>query len=112
MPPDVLSAVHAPRPASAASVAREPERSAAHQQGAQAQRPDPNSSAAVRAHLDFLLDDATRLDYRVDATTKQVVMRVIDRDSGRVLYQVPDDVALQLARWLDHGAHPLVDLTA
>lgn len=41
------------------------------------------------------------LRFRVDETTGQVVVRVVEADSGRLIRQIPDQNVLDLAAFLD-----------
>jgi len=44
---------------------------------------------------------ATRLRFEIDDDTRQVVVQVIDNDTGDVLRQIPAEVALQMAKSLE-----------
>lgn len=53
---------------------------------------------AVRQLNDYLQSVQRNLQFSVDKDTKQVVVRVIDAESGEVVRQIPPESALELAR--------------
>lgn len=48
----------------------------------------------------FIQENRTTVDFTVDAELKQIVTRVIEEDSGKVIRQYPDDVALAIMKHL------------
>lgn len=75
-----------------------------------APQPQPHESAAakpkdivsaaerIREHVQSLQRD---LNFSVDDSTGQVVVRVVDGDSGKVVRQIPSEDILRLAERLD-----------
>jgi flagellar protein FlaG len=55
-----------------------------------------------------ILENVQRnLEFKVDDTTKQVVMTIVDKESGEVIRQLPSEEALALAkRMLDADGDP------
>ncbi len=55
-----------------------------------------------------ILENVQRnLEFKVDDTTKQVVMTIVDKESGEVIRQLPSEEALELAkRMLDADGDP------
>ena len=47
--------------------------------------------------------DSTRLQFRIDADSEQLVVSLIDSESGDVLRQIPSEEVLKLARALKSG---------
>jgi len=67
----------------------------------------------LRTHPEQLANlHHTQLDFHIDPDTKEVVVKVINRDSGAVIYQIPNDVALNITRQLVASGHGLLDRTA
>lgn len=58
--------------------------------------------AQAEAEIDRALGDSedARLECRVDAATQAVVLQVIERRSGAVLFRAPDAIAAALAQSL------------
>lgn len=65
-----------------------------------AEKPEDIVSAAerIREHVQSLQRD---LNFSVDDSTGQVVVRVMDGDSGKVVRQIPSEDILRLAERLD-----------
>ncbi|WP_137164538.1 flagellar protein FlaG [Pseudomonas asiatica] len=53
--------------------------------------------SAVSAIQDFVKASERQLDFSIDDSTGQVVVKVIARQSGEVIRQLPSEVALKLA---------------
>jgi hypothetical protein len=75
--------------------------------------------AAPGAALDAVLSEFIRQNIEIDPKTREVVFQVVDRESGRVIRQTPDEATLRLrayARELreaqDRAGHPLVEKLA
>ena len=66
----------------------------------EATRPEDIVSAAerIREHVQSLQRD---LNFSMDDSTGQVVVRVVDGDSGKVVRQIPSEEILRLAERLD-----------
>lgn len=59
----------------------------------------PQDRAALQQELDAVLQDVqTSLRFRVDDDVNRVVVSVVDQGSGDVIYQIPSEVALQIAK--------------
>ncbi|HWI83371.1 flagellar protein FlaG [Ramlibacter sp.] len=52
---------------------------------------------------------STSLRFEVDEQSERMVVKVVDRDSGDVLRQIPSEATLQIARSLDRVLGHLVD---
>lgn len=74
--------------------------SQAQQRESKAEKPEVIVSAAerIREHVQSLQRD---LNFSVDDSTGQVVVRVMDGDSGKVVRQIPSEDILRLAERLD-----------
>jgi flagellar protein FlaG len=82
-------------------------------------RPASDASAASRshvavehavAHLNRVLSaHARQLSFSVDEATGKTIVRVVDRDTGQLVRQIPSEEALALAARLD-GATSLDSL--
>lgn len=70
------------------------------QRESKAEKPEDIVSAAarIRDHVQSLQRD---LNFSVDDSTGQVVVRVVDGDSGTVVRQIPSEDILRLAERLD-----------
>jgi len=73
---------------------------------------------AARSVLErHFTSDSTRLQFRIDADSEQLVVSLIDSDSGDVLRQIPSEEVLKLARALKSGGNqggtvPLIEQRA
>lgn len=66
---------------------------------------------AVTGQLQKAADSArAELQFSIDDTLRQVVVKVIDTRDGRVLRQIPSEQALSFARQLQEGLATLIDL--
>jgi flagellar protein FlaG len=52
---------------------------------------------------------STTLHFEVDASSGETVVKVIDRDNGEVLRQIPSEATMQIARSLDKLIGHLID---
>lgn len=98
-PAAAVSAVTAARPVEATT---SPVAQGLQSTGASA-RPEnerpPQDRAALQQELDAVLQDVqTSLRFRVDDDVNRVVVSVVDQGSGDVIYQIPSEVALQIAK--------------
>ncbi|WP_323158019.1 flagellar protein FlaG [Pseudomonas fulva] len=57
----------------------------------------PDLESAVSAIQDFVKASERQLDFSIDDSTGQVVVKVIARQSGEVIRQLPSEAALKLA---------------
>ncbi|HGM6311246.1 MAG: flagellar protein FlaG [Pseudomonas putida] len=64
---------------------------------------------AVSAILDFVKASERQLDFSIDEFSGQVVVKVIARQSGEVIRQLPSEVALKLAENLKDANSLLFD---
>jgi len=67
---------------------------------------------AVNAIQDFVKASERQLDFSIDDSTGQVVVKVIARQSGEVIRQLPSEVALKLAENLKDANSLLFDVQA
>lgn len=55
---------------------------------------------------------STSLHFEFDQESGRTIVKVVDRDSGELLRQLPSEATLQIARSLDKLVGQLVDHTA
>ena len=60
---------------------------------------DP-ARAAPGAALDAVLSEFIRQNVEIDPKTREVVFQVVDRESGRVIRQTPDETTLRLRAYV------------
>ncbi len=65
--------------------------------------------SAISAIQDFVKSSERQLDFSIDDSTGQVVVKVIARQSGEVIRQLPSEVALKLAENLKDANSLLFD---
>jgi flagellar protein FlaG len=100
--PAAVAALNAPQrvntPASAGAVKTElaPEASVQQVSEAAAVRFDPSSGAQARAALDAAIRDVIERHIEIEPKTREVVYQTVDRESGEVIRQVPDQALLRL----------------
>lgn len=63
--------------------------------------------SAVKEIQDFVQSLQRNLEFSVDDSTGQVVVKVVARDSGEVIRQIPSETALELAKSL-HDVNSLL----
>lgn len=68
-----------------------------------------SAAARIREHVQSLQRD---LNFSVDDSTGQVVVQVLDGDSGKVVRQIPSEDILRLAERLDEMRSLLFEATA
>lgn len=78
---------------------------------------DPDTASRDAAWLPALTELPERpfqyqIELRVDEATGRVVARVIDRESGEVVRQVPPEYVLQLAMYIDAWLGRVLDARA
>lgn len=78
-----------------ANAARKPE----PQQQPVQQKPEPTSQQLQQAvqTINRKLSSSTSLEFTIDKGTRQTVVKVMDKDSGEVIRQIPSDTALAIA---------------
>ncbi|KTC19237.1 flagellar biosynthesis protein FlaG [Pseudomonas marginalis ICMP 9505] len=64
---------------------------------------------AVTDMREFVQANQRQLDFSIDDSTHQVVVKVIATDSGEVIRQIPSETALKLAQNLASASHMLFD---
>ena len=69
-------------------------------------------SYPASAAPDFVKASERQLDFSIDDSTGQVVVKVIARQSGEVIRQLPSEVALKLAENLKDANSLLFDVQA
>lgn len=73
-------------------------------------KPDRNElEKVVRELQDYVQAGKRQLDFSIDDTTGQVVVKVIASESGDVVRQIPSEAALKLAQSLRSGGSLLFD---
>ncbi|HDS1728452.1 flagellar protein FlaG [Pseudomonas putida] len=105
-------------PASAALDAptskRQATEKAANEPGEKGSQPvsRPDLESAVNSIQDFIKASDRQLDFSIDDSTGEVVVKVIARQSGEVIRQLPSEVALKLAENLKDANSLLFDTQA
>lgn len=75
----------------------------------QAKKPE-QIQAAVKSLSDYAQSMQRDLEFSVDKDLDQTVIKVVDRDSGDLIRQIPEDIFLELARRLkDDGEFRLLN---
>ncbi|WP_411378938.1 flagellar protein FlaG [Pseudomonas sp. MPB26] len=64
---------------------------------------------AVTDIKEFVQAAQRNLDFSIDDSTHQVVVKVIATDTGEVIRQIPSETALKLAQSLSSASHVLFD---
>lgn len=78
--------------------------------------PDPIPQQPSSQQLKTAVDSINRgmslanssLQFSVDASTKQAVVRVVDTDTGQLIVQIPSKVALAIAQSIDQQQQGLL----
>lgn len=76
---------------------------------AKQQTGQPDLKKAVKEINDFIQATQRKLDFSIDDTTHQVVVKVIATESGEVIRQIPSEQALKLAQSLHDASSLLFD---
>ena len=96
-----LSLGQSPQPGTRAGDAvRKPAVQAQVQSAQQSQqKPEPSHVQLQQAvqTINRKLSNSTSLEFSVDQSTKTTVVKVVDKDSGEVIRQIPSDAALAIA---------------
>lgn len=63
------------------------------------QKPEPSPLQLQQAlqTINRKLANSTSLEFSVDQSTKMTIVRVVDKDSGELIRQIPSDAALAIA---------------
>ncbi|MDU9389190.1 flagellar protein FlaG [Pseudomonas japonica] len=64
------------------------------------ERPASDLQSAVKALQDYVQSLQRNLEFSMDDSTGTVVVKVVARDSGEVIRQIPSETALELAKSL------------
>ncbi|HEX2829091.1 MAG TPA: flagellar protein FlaG [Burkholderiales bacterium] len=100
--PIAQPAAEVPRPASVRSVAAPVSVAQLAATGSHAQAPDPQAvKEAVAAANEAMKTIKSELDFSVDEDTGKTVIRVIDKQSGTLIRQMPSQEMLEIAKALD-----------
>ncbi|MGK6310974.1 flagellar protein FlaG [Variovorax sp. DT-64] len=67
---------------------------------------------AVRELNASLQTRSVGLQFEVDEDTDKVIVKVVDRDSGELIRQIPSEEAVRIARMLDSAPGLLMDHSA
>jgi uncharacterized FlaG/YvyC family protein len=104
-----IDALNAVKSFADAALAATPAKHDPDTRSAASQRAAADASSAVQARVDKLLAlGTTRLDFQIDPTTQQMVLSILDAESGNVIYKIPSDVALNITKWLDGSGNRLL----
>lgn len=87
-------------------------RDASQQQDAAAPGSEAELHSAVKEIQDFVQSLQRNLEFSVDDSTGSWVVKVVARDSGEVIRQIPSETALELARSLQDANSVLFDIKA
>jgi flagellar protein FlaG len=98
---NVTSLGQAPQPevrAASVNVARKP----VSQEPVQ-RKPEPTSQQLQQAvqTINRKLSGNTSLEFTIDGSTNQTVVKIVDKDSGDVIRQIPSEAALAVAESID-----------
>ena len=100
--PAAVAALNAPQrvntPASAGAVKTElaPEASVQQVSEAAVVRFDPSNGAQARAALDAAIRDLVERHIEIEPKTREVVYQTVDKESGEVIRQFPDQALLRI----------------
>lgn len=72
----------------------------------------PAHDAAVSRLSEHLRSTPVDVRYSVDEDTRQVVVKVVDRQDGEVIRQIPSEEMLRIAKAIDTMRGVLIDRTA
>lgn len=87
-------------------------RDASQLQDATASANETELHSAVKEIQDFVQSLQRNLEFSVDDSTGTWVVKVVARDSGEVIRQIPSETALELARSLQGANSVLFDIKA
>lgn len=103
----------APVEATAATQVATADLAQAPAKSAQAAERQPVNRAELQKELDETLKDSqTALQFRVDDDAQRVVVSVVDRESGDVIYQIPTEVALRIAKRIRDAGQGMISESA
>ena len=108
--PDQANAALTERLPGAGALVVSPEPGAAHSTAADAAAIQAQDAQRVRSAVEqldaFAKRSARNLEFRMDDTTRQIVVLVRDTETGEVIRQIPSAEALQIAARLAKEAAP------
>jgi flagellar protein FlaG len=88
--------VHSPVASGAVQTELAPEASVQQVPEAAAVRFEPSNGAQARAALDAAIRDLVERHIEIDPKTREIVYQTVDKESGEVIRQVPDQALLRL----------------
>ena len=94
---NVIGLGQAPQPE--ARVANTPRKPVSVSKEPVQQKPEPSPHQLQQAvqTINRKLANSTSLEFSVDESTQQTVVRIVDKDSGELIRQIPSDAALAIA---------------
>lgn len=108
-----LNQMYPSMPPQAAATAKDPVAAPAKVQEAAPSEDKPHTredlEKAVGDIRDFVQSSQRKLDFSIDDSTGQVVVKVIATESGDVIRQLPSETALKLAQSLSEAGSLLFD---
>ena len=69
-------------------------------------------SKGAEPQVDIKTLDTNKIDYQVDHETKEVVIRIVDNESGEVIRQIPGEEFLRFANRISNFNQKYLDETA
>jgi len=93
----------APAPAEAIKAFGEPQRAADPAARSSSTNSDgtSNTSDAMRELVDVLKTTSIGLRFEIDDKTHRVITKVVDKDTGEIIRQMPNEEVLRVARAID-----------
>lgn len=70
----------------------------------------PELEQAVKDIQDYMVASQRNLEFSIDDTTHDVVVKVVATDTGEVIRQLPTELALKLAQSFKDGDNQLLDM--
>lgn len=95
-PPASPQRVEAPAQAGAARTDLPPERSAQQSDAVEAVRFEPSKGVEARAALEAAVQDVIQRNVVIDPKSREIVFQSVDRRTGEVVRQVPEEALLKL----------------
>ena len=68
-------------------------------------------SKSSESHVDANTFDNNKVDYKVDHETNEVVIRIVDKESGEVIRQIPGEEFLRFANRISEFSQKHLDET-
>jgi len=94
--PEAPQRVDAPAASGAVATQLPPESAVRQVEAAEAVRLDIGAGAQARAALDAALRDVIERNLTIDPKSREVVSQTVNKETGEVLRQVPDEAILRL----------------